>query len=123
MNNTNVYSDNQEKENIAPACSQVVPTEKNLEFPPNKDKYNTHNYGVSYDQAKEGEIEFQTGNSRVNEDGTLELQNGTTIAMVNPKAYQVIANYMRQQKEMKEKAKQRGMTKVSNGKSGQEMAD
>lgn len=101
MNSTNVPS---KKDNPAVVVGQTIPTDKGLEMPPK-----TAKWGVSEKEVKkaerEGEIVIsQVGESQVREDGILEMKDGSTISMVNPKAYQALMATRRQKAEMKAKA-------------------
>lgn len=109
MKSTNVPSKN---DNPAVVVGQTIPTEKGLEMPPK-----TAKWGVSEKEVKvaemQGEIVIsQVGESKVREDGTLEMQDGTTISMVNPKAYQALMTVKRQKAEMQEKANKKGKAQV-----------
>ena len=101
MNSTNVPSN---KDNPAVVVGQTIPTDKGLEMPPK-----TAKWGVSEKEVKiaeqEGEIVIsQVEESKVREDGILEKKDGTTISMVNPKAYQALMAAKKQKVEMKTKA-------------------
>lgn len=109
MKSTNVPSKN---DNPAVVVGQTIPTEKGLEMPPK-----TAKWGVSEKEVKvaemQGEIVIsQVGESKVRKDGTLEMQDGTTISMVNPKAYQALMTVKRQKAEMQEKANKKGKAQV-----------
>ena len=109
MKSTNVPS---KKDNPAVVVGQTIPTDKGLEMPPK-----TAKWGVSEKEVKEAEIQgeiviSQVGESKVREDGTLEMQDGTIISMVNPKAYQALMNVKRQKAEMKQKANKKGKAQV-----------
>lgn len=101
MNSTNVPS---KRDNPAVVVGQTIPTDKELEMPPK-----TAKWGVSEKEVRraeqEGEIVIsQVGESKIREDGTLEMQDGKTISMVNPKAYQALMAARKQKAEMKAKA-------------------
>lgn len=109
MKSTNVPSKN---DNPAVVVGQTIPTEKGLEMPPK-----TAKWGVSEKEVKvaemQGEIVIsQVGESKVREDGTLEMQDGTTISMVNPKAYQALMAVKQQKAEMQEKANKKSKAQV-----------
>ncbi len=109
MKSTNVPS---KKDNPAVVVGQTIPTDKGLEMPPK-----TAKWGVSEKEVKEAEIQgeiviSQVGESKVREDGTLEMKDGTIISMVNPKAYQALMNVKRQKAEMKQKANKKGKAQV-----------
>ena len=107
MSSTNVHSSQNEyskESNPAPVCGQAIPTNEKLEMPPK-----TAKCGVSEKEvikAEElGEIVFsQVEKSKVNADGTLEMQDGTTIVMVNPKVYQALLAVKRNREAMQHKA-------------------
>ncbi len=108
MNSTNVPSN---RDNPAVVVGQSIPTDKGLEMPPK-----TAKWGVSEKEVKEAEnqneiVISQVGDAKLNEDGTLvredgmlEKKDGTTISMVNPKAYQALMAAKKQKAEMKAKA-------------------
>lgn len=101
MNSTNVPSN---RDNPAVVVGQSIPTDKGLEMPPK-----TAKWGVSEKEVKEAErqgeiVISQVEESKVREDGMLEKKDGTTISMVNPKAYQALMAAKKQKAEMKAKA-------------------
>lgn len=101
MNSTNVPS---KRDNPAVIIGKTIPTDKELEMPPK-----TAKWGVSEKEVRsaeqEGEIVIsQVGKSKIREDGTLEMQDGKTISMVNPKAYQVLMADRKKKEVMKEEA-------------------
>lgn len=101
MKSTNVPS---KQNNPAVVVGQTIPTDKGLEMPPK-----TAKWGISQKEVKEAEIQgeviiSQVEESKVREDGILEMKDGTTISMVNPKAYQALMATRRQKAEMKAKA-------------------
>ncbi len=97
MSSTTVHSNN--KDNVSVAGSVFVATEKTLEVPPKGQVYE-----VISSRIEEGNMEIPVGNAKLQENGTLQMENGTTIVMVNPKAYQAILNAKKQRKEMGRKA-------------------
>lgn len=104
MKSTNVPS---KKDNPAAVVGQTIPTDKGLEIPPK-----TAKRGVSEKEVKkaeqQGEIVIsQAASSVLREDGTLKLEDGTIIAMVNPKAYQTLMAAKKQKAAMKENANKR----------------
>lgn len=107
MSSTTVHSnkkDKQEINNPAPVCGQTIPTDKKIEIPPKTAKWGVSEKEVIKSEEL-GEIVFSpVGNSRVKEDGTLEMQDGTTMVMVNPKVYQALLKVKKNREEMKEKA-------------------
>lgn len=107
MSSTTVHS-NKKKEresNPAPVCGQTIPTNNKLEMPPKAAKWGVSEKEV-IKSGELGEIVFsQVENSKVNEDGTLEMQDGTTIVMVNPKVYQALLAVKKNREEMNLKAK------------------
>lgn len=112
MNSTNVPSN---KDNPAVVVGQSIPTDKGLEMPPK-----TAKWGVSEKEVKEAEkqgeiVISQVEESKVREDGMLEKKDGTTISMVNPKAYQALKAIAKQKEEMAKKAaeKKNGITITS----------
>lgn len=110
MNSTSVPS---KKDNPAVVVGQTIPTDKGLEMPPK-----TAKWGISEKEVKEAEIQgeiiiSQVEESKVREDSKLEMKDGTTISMVNPKAYQALMAVKKQKAEMKAKASQKG--KVQSG--------
>ena len=106
MNSTNVPSNmkNDQVNNPAPVCGQTIPTEGNgIEMPPK-----AASWGKSAYEVENGEtIEIPVGNSRINENNILEMDNGNILDMKNPKAYQNVVSAKIQRDEMARKAKQK----------------
>ena len=105
MNSTNVPSNkknDQKVNNPAPVCGQTIPKENGLEMPPK-----AASWGISVNEASNGEIEIPAGNSRINETNTLEMDNGTILDMQNPKAYQNVVSAKTRRIEMDKKVKQK----------------
>lgn len=116
MSSTTVHSkqkNDQEVNNPAPACGQPRPTtDKTLEMPPK-----TAKWGISEEEVRKSEelgeiVISKAGESKVNADGTLEKQDGTTIVMVNPKVYQALLSVKKTREEMELKAEEKGNNKA-----------
>lgn len=107
MSSTTVHSSKKDKKEInnpAPVCGQTIPTNTKIEIPPKTAKWGVSEKEVIKSEEL-GEIVFsQVGNSKVNADGTLEMQDGTTMVMVNPKVYQALLTVKKNREEMQEKA-------------------
>ena len=105
MNSTSVPSNkknDQKVNNPAPVCGQTIPTEeKGMEMPPK-----AASWGISVNEARNGELEIPVGNSRINENNTLEMDNGNIIDMKNPNAFKNVVSAKTQRNEMNKKAKQ-----------------
>ena len=102
MSSTIVHS--KQKNNPVPVFGQIIPTDRTVEIPPKTAKWGVSEKEVIKSEEL-GEIVFSpVGNSRVKEDGTLEMQDGTTMVMVNPKVYQALLKVKKNREEMKEKA-------------------
>lgn len=102
MSSTTVHS--KQKNNPAPVCGQTIPTNKTLEVPPKTAKWGISEKEVIKSEEL-GELVFsQVETSKVNEDGTLEMKDGTTMVMVNPKVYQALLSVKKTREEMKLKA-------------------
>ncbi len=108
MSSTNVHSNN--KDNVSVVAGSVfVATENTLEVPP---KGKGQVYEVISSRIEEGNMEIPVGNAKLQENGTLQMENGTTIVMVNPRVWQELLNAKKQREEMGRKAKvQSGMSR------------
>lgn len=105
MNSTSVPSNyRQNKRTTSVAGSIFKPTEKTLEIPPQKQVYEVI---PSYIE-EQGNMEIPTGNAKVYENGILEMENGTTKKMANPKAFQNIKAEEQRKAEMKAKVARKG---------------
>ena len=92
MSSTIVHS--KQKNNPVPVFGQIIPTDRTVEIPPKTAKWGVSEKEVIKSEEL-GEIVFSpVGNSRVKEDGTLEMQDGTIIPMANPEAYKIIKENM-----------------------------
>ena len=105
MNSTNVPSNmkNDQVNNPAPVCGQTIPTEGNgIEMPPK-----AASWGKSAYEVENGEtIEIPVGNSRINENNILEMDNGNILKM-GPNAFKNVVSAKMQRNEMDKKAKQK----------------
>ena len=121
MSSTTVHSkkeNDQKVNNPAPVCGQTIPTNKTLEVPPKTAKWGISEKEVIKSEEL-GEIVFsQVENSKVNADGTLEMQDGTTIVMVNPKVYQALLSVKKTREEMRQKAEAKTNIKDDKAKTG-----
>ncbi len=107
MSSTTVHSNN--KDNGSVAGSVFVATENTLEIPP---EGKGQVYEVISSRIEEGNMEIPVGNAKLQENGTLQMENGTTIVMVNPRVWQELLNAKKQREEMGRKAKvQSGMSR------------
>lgn len=101
MNSTNVPSKKENKIRIT--GSAIYVTDKALEIP--KD-------AIRVDKAivfgENESMEIPVGEAKLNENGTLELQNGTIITMVNPKVYQTLKANKERKEKMNLKARNTG---------------
>ncbi len=105
MNTTNIPSNNrQTKRTTSVAGSIFRPTERTLEVPPQKQVYEII---PSYIE-EQGNMEIPTGNAKVYENGILEMENGTTKKMENPRAYQNMKVQKQRKAEMRAKAAREG---------------
>jgi len=101
MNSTSVPSNNnQNKRTTSVAGSIFKPTERTLEVPPKKQVYEVIQSYIE----EQGNMEIPTGNAKVYENGILEMDNGTTKKMANPRAYQNMKEQEQRKAEMKAKA-------------------
>lgn len=118
MSSTTVHSkqkNDQKVNNPAPVCGQTIPTDKALEIPPKTAKWGVAEKEVIKSEEL-GEIVFsEVEKSKVNADGTLEMQDGTSIVMVNPKVYQALLSVKKTREEMKLKAEEKGNNKAHAG--------
>ncbi len=97
MSSTNVPSNNN---NVSVAGSIFAAKKRTLDFPPKGRVYE-----VISSRIEEGNMKIPVGNAKLQENGTLQLGNGTTVVMANKeKAYQAILNAKKQRKEMGRKA-------------------
>lgn len=121
MSSTTVHSkqkNDKEVNNPAPVCGQTIPTDKTLEMPPETAKWGVSEKEVIKSEEL-GELVFsQVEPSKVNADGTLEMKDGTTIVMVNPKVYQALLSVKKTREEMKQKAESKSNKKPDKAKSG-----
>ena len=102
MNSTNVPSN---RDNPAVVVGQTIPTDKGLEMPPK-----TAKWGLSREDVRKQDVVISpVEKSKVREDGKLEKEDGTTISMRNPKAYQTLLNAKNQKAQMKEEKNQSGI--------------
>ncbi len=110
MESTNVHSNYKEEQqgnNPAPVFGQTIPTKNELEMPPK-----ATGWGVSEKEVKNYEknneiVISEAGTSKVNEDGTLEKNDGTILTMKNNKnAFKNIMNSYGIRLKMEEELKE-----------------
>lgn len=113
MKSTNVPSNSnlrekQEVSNPSLFSGQTRSDENgNMEMPPKAASTGISEKAIKIAEAKGEILVVQAGNCRVNENNTMELENGTTKPMKNPNAYKNIVRDNRERKDMKDKAKQK----------------
>lgn len=113
MKSTNVPSNSnlrekQEVSNPSLFSGQTRSDENgNMEMPPKAASTGISEKAIKIAEAKGEILVVQVGNCKVNENNTMELENGTTKPMKNPNAYKNIVKDNRERKDMKDKAKQK----------------
>lgn len=113
MKSTNVPSNSnlrekQEVSNPSLFSGQTRSDENgNMEMPPKAASTGISEKAIKIAEAKGEILVVQVGNCKVNENNTMELENGTTKPMKNPNAYKNIVRDNRERKDMKDKAKQK----------------
>lgn len=85
MSSTNVHSE--QKNNICCVAAQIIPTEKEVEIPPKSAKRGPSRLDVMLGE----EMEISVAESELHKDGKLVAKDGTQVAKLDAKAFNVIA--------------------------------
>lgn len=111
MKSTNVPSnskENQEINNPSLFSGQTISNnEGNIEMPPKAASTGISEKAIKIADAKGEVLEIPVGNCKVNENNTMELENGNIKTMKKANAYNTIVADNKARKAMKEKAKQK----------------
>lgn len=113
MNSTNVPSNSnlrkkQEISNPSAHFGMTVLNEKgNMKMPPEMSSNGTSEKAIKVAETRGEVLEILVGNCKVNENNTMELENGTIKEMKSPNAYSTIDADNKKRNAMKEKAKQK----------------
>ena len=113
MNSTNVPSnlnskEKQEMNNPSLFSGQTISNnEGNIEMPPKAASTGISEKAIKIAATKGEILEILVGNCKVNENNTMELENGTTKMMKNPSAYKNIVKDNKERIDIKSKAKQK----------------
>ena len=118
MKSTNVPSNSnlrqkQEINNPSAHFGMTILNEKgNMKMPPEMASNGTSEKAIKIADARGEVLEISVGNCRVNENGTMELENGTIKKMKSPNAYNTIDADKKKRNAMKEMAKQNNKKQV-----------
>ena len=111
MNSTNVPSnskENQESNNPSLFSGQTIANnEGKIEMPPKAASTGISEKAIKIAEAKGEVLEIPVGNCKVNENNTMELENGNIKTMKKANAYNTITTHRTERKEMQEKARQK----------------
>ena len=96
MNRTTVDSNKENKKNMSTVAGSVMRVTKNtLEIPPKGQVYEVI---TSYIE-EQGNMEIPAGYATVNENGQMQIEDGTIIAVLNPQAVKDLLSYKKQRQE------------------------
>lgn len=111
MKSTNVPSnskENQEINNPSLFSGQTISNnEGNIEMPPKAASTGISKKAIKIADAKGEVLEIPVGNCKVNENNTMELENGNIKTMKSENAYSTIKADNKKREAMKEEAKQK----------------
>lgn len=111
MKSTNVPSnskENQEINNPSLFSGQTISNnEGNIEMPPKAASTGISKKAIKIADAKGEVLEIPVGNCKVNENNTMELENGNIKTMKSENAYSTIKANNKKREAMKEEAKQK----------------
>ncbi len=102
MNQTTVDSNKKNKKDMPTvAGSTIQVTENTLEVPPRGQVYEV----ITGYIEEQGNMEIPAGDAIVNENGQMQLEDGTVIATLNPQAVKDLVSYKKQREEKSKKVK------------------
>lgn len=111
MKSTSVPSnskENQEINNPSLFSGQTISNnEGNIEMPPKAASTGISKKAIKIADAKGEVLEIPVGNCKVNENNTMELENGNIKTMKSENAYSTIKANNKKREAMKEEAKQK----------------
>ncbi len=111
MNSTNVPSnskENQEINNPSLFSGQTISNnEGRIEMPPKAASTGISEKAIKIAEARGEVLEIPVGNCKVNENNTMELENGNIKTMKKANAYNTIVAHRKERNEMREKARQK----------------
>ena len=111
MNSTNVPSnskENQEINNPSLFSGQTISNnEGRIEMPPKAACTGISEKAIKIAEARGEVLEIPVGNCKVNENNTMELENGNIKTMKKANAYNTIVAHRKERNEMREKARQK----------------
>ena len=113
MKSTNVPSNSnlREKKEISNPSAHfgmtVLNEKGNMKMPPEMSSKGTSERAIKIADTRGEVLEIPVGNCKVNENNTMELENGNIKTMKKANAYNTIVAHRKERNEMREKARQK----------------